>query len=128
MTATALILFMHGARNLLWAWPFEAVAAVLWRLYPRQEVQLADLEFMSPGPAEAVQPALSQGAQQARLVRLFLGARGHVRNDLPVLLHTLRANHPSVHFEVGQAIGEREEAIQAVAQSIAQARSAGSAV
>ncbi|NBO77154.1 MAG: cobalamin biosynthesis protein CbiX, partial [Betaproteobacteria bacterium] len=107
--ATALILFAHGARDPRWAQPFEAVAAELSRLCPDESVQLAYLEFMSPGLLEAAEAAVARGAQQVRVVPLFLGAGGHVRKDLPELLQTLRARHPMVHFELEQAIGERDE-------------------
>ena len=123
--ATALILFAHGARDPRWAQPFEAVAAELSRLCPDESVQLAYLEFMSPGLLEAAEAAVARGAQQVRVVPLFLGAGGHVRKDLPELLQTLRARHPMVHFELEQAIGERDEVVQAMAQAIARPRHPG---
>jgi sirohydrochlorin cobaltochelatase len=117
-TATALILFAHGARDPRWALPFEAVAAEVRRLWPQAQVHLAFLEFMSPGLVEAAQAAISQGAKHVRVVPLFLGAGGHVRKDLPVLMDTLRASHPGVAFQLEAAIGERAEVVQAMAQSI----------
>jgi sirohydrochlorin cobaltochelatase len=46
---------------------------------------------------------------------LFLGAGGHVRKDLPVLLDALRAAHPGVTFELNTAVGEVDTVIQAMA-------------
>lgn len=97
---------------------FEAVAAEVRRQWPQAQVHLAYLEFMSPGLVEAGQAAVSQGAKHVRVVPLFLGAGGHVRKDLPVLMDSLRAGHPGVAFELEAAIGERVEVVQAMAQSI----------
>ena len=116
--ATALILFAHGARDPRWALPFEAVAAEVRRQRPHAQVHLAYLEFMSPGLVEAAQAAVARGAQQVRVVPLFLGAGGHVRKDLPVLMDALRQAHPGVHFDLEAAIGERPEVVQAMARSI----------
>jgi sirohydrochlorin cobaltochelatase len=116
--ANAIILFAHGARDPRWALPFEAVAAEVRRQWPQARVQLAYLEFMSPGLVDAAHAAIAQGARQVRVVPLFLGAGGHVRKDLPALLDTLRASHPSVGFELEPAIGERPEVVQAMANYI----------
>jgi sirohydrochlorin cobaltochelatase len=124
MTATALILFAHGARDPLWARPFEAVAADLSRLCLNESVRTAYLGFMRPGLVEAAQAALTQVAQRVCVVPLCLGAGGHVRKEWPLLQDKLRANHTSVHFELESAIGEREEVIRAIAQAIAQAHCA----
>lgn len=116
---TALILFAHGARDARWALPFEAVASAVRQHRPDLAVSLAYLEFMSPSLIDAAETAVAQGARRVQVVPLFLGAGGHVRKDLPVLMETLAARHPAVTFCLEAAIGEREEVIAAMAQSIA---------
>lgn len=115
---TALILLAHGARDARWALPFEAVASAVRQHRPDLAVSLAYLEFMSPSLIDAAETAVAQGARRVRVVPLFLGAGGHVRKDLPVLMETLAARHPAVTFCLEAAIGEREEVIAAMAQSI----------
>lgn len=115
---TALILFAHGARDARWAMPFEAVASAVRQHRPDLAVSLAYLEFMSPSLIDAAETAVAQGARRVQVVPLFLGAGGHVRKDLPVLMETLAARHPAVTFCLEAAIGEREEVIAAMAQSI----------
>lgn len=115
---TALILFAHGARDARWALPFEAVASAVRQHRPDLAVSLAYLEFMSPSLIDAAETAVAQGARRVQVVPLFLGAGGHVRKDLPVLMETLGARHPAVTFCLEAAIGEREEVIAAMAQSI----------
>ncbi|OYU72979.1 MAG: cobalamin biosynthesis protein CbiX [Burkholderiales bacterium PBB5] len=84
-TDTGLLLFAHGARDPQWARPFQAVA------------------------------------DRCRAVRgddrvpLFLGAGGHVRKDIPVLLARLQADHPQVRFTLRQAIGEADAVVAAMA-------------
>lgn len=115
---TALILFAHGARDARWAMPFEAVASAVRQHRPDLAVSLAYLEFMSPSLIDAAETAVAQGARRVQVVPLFLGAGGHVRKDLPALMETLGARHPAVTFCLEAAIGEREEVIAAMAQSI----------
>ena len=115
---TALILFAHGARDARWALPFEAVASAVRQHRPDLAVSLAYLEFMSPSLIDAAETAVAQGARRVQVVPLFLGAGGHVRKDLPALMETLGARHPAVTFCLEAAIGEREEVIAAMAQSI----------
>lgn len=118
---TALILFAHGARDPRWALPFEAIAAEVRQQWPSAQVpqvHLAYLEFMSPGLVEAAEAAIQTGAVHVRVVPLFLGAGGHVRKDLPVLMDTLQQRHPGVRFELEVAIGERAEVVKAMAKAI----------
>ncbi len=119
MTPTAsnsgLLLFAHGARDPNWARPFEAVAAQVRAARPGTPICLAFLEFMSPGLVEGGTQLVAQGCQRVEVVPLFLGAGGHVRKDLPLLLQTLRAAHPDVHFGLHPAVGELDAVVNAMA-------------
>jgi sirohydrochlorin cobaltochelatase len=46
-----------------------------------------------------------------------LGAGGHVRKDLPLLLAALRAAHPQLEFVLHAPIGETEAVSVAMAQA-----------
>jgi sirohydrochlorin cobaltochelatase len=46
---------------------------------------------------------------------MFLGTGGHVRRDLPVLLQTLREQHPQVSFQLHPAVGEMPAVTAAMA-------------
>lgn len=116
----AIVLFAHGARDPRWAQPFEAVAQAVRTQCDGVPVQLAFLEFMSPTLLQAADSVVSQGADDIAIVPLFLGAGGHVRKDLPVLLGELHSRHPGVQFRLQPAIGERASIIQAMAHEVAQ--------
>ena len=115
-----LILFAHGARDPAWAAPFEAVAARVRREQPAAEVRLAYLEFMTPALAEAGAALAAAGCTRVSVLPLFLGAGGHVRKDLPLLLDALRATHPGVQFRLHQAIGEIDSVVNAMATAAAE--------
>lgn len=115
--ADALILFAHGARDPRWAGPFEAVATQVRSERADVPVALAFLEFMSPTLAEAGAALAEAGARSVAVLPLFLGAGGHVRKDLPLLLDALRAAHPATRFTLAPAIGEVASVVAAMAQA-----------
>jgi sirohydrochlorin cobaltochelatase len=115
-THRGLLLFCHGARDPNWALPFEAVAAAARQHEPQVPVALAFLEFMTPDLVVAGQQLVSQGCQQVDVVPLFLGAGGHVRKDLPLLMQTLREQHPHTSFRLHPAVGEHPDLVAAMAR------------
>ena len=110
-----LLLFAHGARDPQWANPFEAVAARCAAVRGPGRVALAFLEFMAPGLVAGGAGLVAQGCTTVDVVPLFLGAGGHVRKDIPVLMAELAAAHPAVHFALRPAIGEASAVIEAMA-------------
>jgi sirohydrochlorin cobaltochelatase len=112
---TGLLLFAHGARDPQWAQPFEAVARRCAQARGPQQVALAFLEFMTPDLVTAGSTLVAAGCQAVDVVPLFLGAGGHVRKDIPVLMARLQAEHPTVRFTLRPAIGESEAVIGAMA-------------
>ena len=111
------LLFAHGARDSRWALPFEDVAERLRERAPEVEVELAFLEFMTPGMVEAGNRLAAAGCERVEVVPLFLGAGGHVRKDIPSLLAELEAAHPQAHWMLRPAIGELDSVIEAMAQA-----------
>lgn len=110
-----LLLFAHGARDSRWALPFEDIANRIRERAPEVPVELCFLEFMTPGLVEGGQRLAAAGCTRVDVVPLFLGAGGHVRKDIPVLLDQLEASHPAVRWELRPAIGELDAVIEAMA-------------
>ncbi len=130
MTASSiqgLILFAHGARDPRWAAPFAAVAARLRVTHPGLAVRLAFLEFMTPSLGEAGAQLAAAGCDCVAVLPMFLGAGGHVRKDLPLLLDAMRAAHPAVTFKLHAAIGEIDSVVAAMADAAATTLSAPAA-
>jgi sirohydrochlorin cobaltochelatase len=110
-----LILFAHGARDPRWAEPFEAVATAVRAARPGLPVRLAFLEFMAPTLPEAGAELAAAGCTQLTVLPMFLGAGGHVRKDLPLLMDTLSAAHPGVQLSLLPAVGEIDGVVAAMA-------------
>lgn len=108
-----ILLFAHGARDPNWALPFAEVARRV--ASEGVETRLAFLEFMAPDILEAGRQLAEAGCTRVDIVPLFLGAGGHVRKDLPVLVGQLRAAHQAVDWTLRPAVGESEHVIDAMA-------------
>lgn len=118
MSPHGLLLFAHGARDPSWARPFEQAAEHLaTRWGSRGPVSLAFLEFMTPGLLDAGDHLAGQGCARVTVVPLFLGAGGHVRKDLPVLMGQLRQAHPTVGWTLAPAVGETPILVHALAEA-----------
>ena len=114
--STGLLLFAHGARDPQWAQPFQAVAQRCATALGPQRVVLAFLEFMTPDLVNAGKQLVAGGCTRVDVVPLFLGAGGHVRKDIPVLMARLQADYPDVRFALRPAIGEADAVINAMAE------------
>jgi sirohydrochlorin cobaltochelatase len=110
-----LLLFAHGARDPRWSAPFEAVAQRVRAQDPARVVALAYLEFMLPTLHEAGDRLVAAGCRHVDVLPLFLGAGGHVRKDLPLLLAALQAAHAGVVWALHPAVGEMPAVIDAMA-------------
>jgi sirohydrochlorin cobaltochelatase len=115
--STGLILFAHGARDPRWAAPFEAVAAQVRALRPGVPVRLAFLDFMSPGLVGVGNELVSCGCTRIEVLPMFLGAGGHVRQDLRALADALCAAHPGLDLALHPAIGEIDSVVTAMAEA-----------
>ena len=113
-----IVLFAHGSREREWARPFEQLAAALARK-SGSPVRLAYLELMPPSLDQAIAELVTEGANAIRIVPVFLGQGGHVKQDLPKLLEAARQHHPRVVFSLDAPIGEQRIVIDAIAEAIA---------
>ena len=117
---TGLILFAHGARDPRWAAPFEAVAARVRAQRPEVAVRLAFLEFMLPSLQGAGTELAALGCHQVQVLPLFLGAGGHVRKGLPLLVDALRKDYPGMAVTLQPAVGELDSVTAAMADAALQ--------
>jgi len=73
-----------------------------------QAIHLAYLERAEPDLAQAVQEAVTAGAETIRVVPLFLSSKGHVQRDVEPQVEQARRTH-AARIEVMPAIGEMAE-------------------
>ena len=114
-----IVLLGHGSRDPEWSQPFEKIAVSLGKRLPAVSVFLAYLEH-GPSLDEAVAALVAKGALSIRVIPLFLGAGGHVKQDLPKLV--AQAKRPEVSLVLDKPIGEQPEVIEAIAAAISESR------
>lgn len=110
-----LVLFAHGARDPRWREPFERLAAKTRAERPGLAVRLAFLEIMDPDLDAAVDDLAAQGCTAIRVVPVFLGQGGHVREDLPAAVARVRERHPGIAIALRQAVGEDDRVLERIA-------------
>jgi sirohydrochlorin cobaltochelatase len=110
-----IVLLGHGSKDPEWSQPFEKIAVSLGKRLPAVSVFLAYLEH-GPSLEEAVVALMAKGALSIRVIPLFLGAGGHVKQDLPRLV--AEARRPEVNLILDKPIGEQPEVIEAIAAAI----------
>ena len=80
---------------------------------------LAFLELMQPSLRECAASLHAEGVRTLRVVPVFLGVGGHLKNDLPKLVEAIRGDYPDLEITVEPPIGEQPEVIAAIARAIA---------
>jgi sirohydrochlorin cobaltochelatase len=118
MADEGLLLFAHGARDPRWAAPFEAVVARIRATRPDLPVVLAFLEHAAPDLRDALLQMRSKGCRKVRIVPLFFGRGGHLRDDFPRVLDDASRSVPDVMIDVTLAAGE-SDAVQAALAAFA---------
>jgi len=114
----ATVLFAHGSRDRDWARPFQQLAAALGKKLDGP-VELAYLEFMEPTLEQAIAALARNGVNAVRVVPVFLGQGGHLKQDLPRLAASAAKAFPQIKIELAPAIGEQASGIEAIAAAIA---------
>ena len=112
---TAIILYAHGARDPRWAEAFERLRERVAARAPECPVVLAFLEHREPDLTTAFREVHRQGARQVRVVPLFFGRGGHLRDDFPKRLEEARRAAPGLAIEVTEAAGENAAVLEALA-------------
>ena len=117
MADRAIVLFAHGSRDPDWARPFRQLALELAERVPGERVTLAFLELMQPTLAECVGALYAEGIRHFRIVPVFFGSGGHLKNDLPALVAKIKKEDMEITLE--PPVGEQPEVIAAIARAIA---------
>jgi sirohydrochlorin cobaltochelatase len=112
---TALILFVHGARDPRWAVPFERLRSLIVARSPDVPVKVAFLEHAKPDLVQAAGELAAAGARRIKVVPLFFGRGGHLREDFPRHLAAAQERCPEVEFVVTGAAGEDDGVLDALA-------------
>ena len=110
-----IVLFAHGARDPEWAGPFEEIRERVRASRPEYPIALAYLEMMAPTLEEAIVSLIGEGASAITVFPLFMAQGGHLKQDLPRILESIRASQPHVPISLESAIGEVPEILTTIA-------------
>jgi sirohydrochlorin cobaltochelatase len=113
MATTGLILFAHGARDARWREPFERLQRKVQVARPDVAVGWRFSSSCSPISCRR-RCARRRRLPHARIVPVFLGQGGHVREDLPAAVEAVRARHPGLDIELRLAIGEDDAVLDQI--------------
>jgi sirohydrochlorin cobaltochelatase len=119
MARRATVLFAHGARDPEWARPFRQLVVELGERLPGERIVLAFLELMQPSLPDCAAALYADGVRALRVVPVFLGAGGHLKDDLPRLAAQIRARYADLVITLEPPIGEQPEVIAAIARAVA---------
>ena len=75
---------------------------------------------MLPSLPDAGAELAALGCLEVQVLPLFLGAGGHVRKDLPLLIDALRSAHPGLAVTLQPAVGELASVTAAMADAALQ--------
>lgn len=112
----AIILFAHGSRDPLWHKPIQAVAERIVKRSPATVVRCAYLELTEPDLMHVTNDLVELGVTSLSVVPMFLGVGRHAREDLPELIQTLKAQHPSIQIICQPAVGEQAKLLDLLAE------------
>jgi len=110
----AIIFLAHGARDARWAEPFVRVVERVREAAPDRRLELAYLEFLMPDLRAAAGTLAAQGATRIRVVPLFFGRGGHLREAVPRLIAETGQALPGISLELAEPAGEDEQVIEAI--------------
>ena len=82
-------------------------------------MRLAFLEAMDPSLEKAVSALVKDGARSIRVVPVFLGYGGHLREDLPKLINAVGEQHAGLRLTLDRPVGEQAAVVEAIASAIA---------
>ncbi len=91
----------------------------LEELLPGERIVLAFLELTKPSLEDCASALYSEGVRSLRIVPVFLGMGGHLKENLPNRVAELRALYGDLTVDVEPPIGEQTEVIAAIARAIA---------
>ena len=113
-----IVLLAHGSRDPQWSRPFERLAADLSRRLPAAAIEVCYLEH-GRSFAEATGALAAKGVVSIRVIPVFLGQGGHVKEDLPRLVAAAQRELRGARIHLEPAIGEQPQVIEAIARVIA---------
>jgi len=103
---SAIILFAHGARDVLWAQPVERLRAAMAAARPELRIAVAYLELQTPNLLDTLGALAAEGVSAIDIAPIFWSRGGHIARDLPALVAAFTAATPGVRVQVLPVLAE----------------------
>jgi sirohydrochlorin cobaltochelatase len=113
-----LLLIGHGSKDAQGVAENRALAERLAERL-RLPVETAFLEFADPPLIEGIAACAAREPRRVLALPLFLGAAGHQKNDVPVLIELARRRWPAIEFRYGVPLGAQHALVEALADRAA---------
>ena len=114
----------HGSRNKRAVGEFAVIADRLRGQFPDWPVEYGYLEFAEPVLRDGLDRLRRAGCTRILAVPSMLFAAGHVKNDIPSVLNSYRAENPGVTIDYGRELGIDPKMIAAAGDRIGEALAA----
>jgi sirohydrochlorin cobaltochelatase len=101
-----LVLFAHGSSDPRWRETFENLTVELQKALGEDRVRLAYMQSVPPTLFHIAHESARDGINHLRVLPLFLSGGGHVAQDIPELVASVKTKLPQLEIDVLPAIGE----------------------
>ncbi len=110
----------HGSRVQKSNQDFEAFVSRFQEFLPQYKIRFGYIELAEP----SIKKALNEAALDSKeiiVLPLFLFSAGHVKNDLPLAVHSVRKNFPQLEFHVARPLGVDPAMVKLAAKRLEEA-------
>jgi sirohydrochlorin ferrochelatase len=117
----AILYIGHGTRSEKGA---EEAKSFLQKVMSRVNVPIQEISFLEltePSIDEGFGRCVERGATEITVVPIFLLAAGHIKNDIPEALFSLRRRFPNVQINVRNPLGVQERILDAISELVREA-------
>lgn len=114
----AILYIGHGTRSKKGE---EEAKAFIDRVMSRIDVPIQKVSFLEltePLIQEGFARCVERGAKEITIVPLFLLAAGHIKEDIPQALSSLKSEYPHISVQVKEPFGVQDEILDVVAELI----------
>lgn len=114
----AVLYIGHGTRSKKGA---DEARAFVARVSERVDVPIQEISFLEltdPSIEEGFRQCVERGATEVTVVPLFLLAAGHIKQDIPFVLESIKGQFPHVSIKVKDPFGVQGMILDAVAELV----------
>lgn len=109
---SAYVVIVHGSRDKQANEAFAAFLGQFRRVLKGREVYGAFLELAKPSIPEALEEALSKGAEEIFILPMMFFPGRHVKQDIPQFIQEAKAKYPRADFHYASPVADHPLMLQ----------------